>query len=1492
MDFWKSDGFEVKSRSILVASDFEHLGNGRFTCQTWNPEGISSSCIIQDFLKFGGDHQPVESTLLWDVRKSPPLPQTKYVLFQVNTMPEDILMDYQVDSGTIPMPCLQDDQPIVRVIEMFSGGVGGWMSACTYMQHAHATRFATLALEVDIDAAYAYAVSHDVPIVSGKAVVDPALASMYQHLVVHADIAGNTWLELASAWKPDIMLISAPCQPWSTAGSYSGIYADDGQLLFRAVSVCKLLRPRIIGIEQVSGFASHEHFRMLIQTLRWAGYALHHAQTLDAADLLPITRSRWIAIAVRVNDDAVVPSPFQTWTLNKAHTPRTWNAMLPDAMLTESLFPSDEVLRLSARHELLPPAKRRVVSKEHVLRSRCTEGKEKIPALMASYGSQHCFSFSWLEERGLLNHFVLHPTRGPRYWHPIELWLLHGVQNKQMLMLPFEKAFKHLGNQICVPHALLGLANMLNCLRKTPKVLNVSGVIEAFLSDRITVDSLHVCHTSQGVIAAGNPIELDSLQQLNIEQFHQGLEEGTIPHGKVWTIAGFQSVDAQIHEDETTIPATIAFPTFEKVHICVSGQTHEIWIQQGIDDRLLVQLWNHSFMFLDGHDRDAEGTRFLVPSDVEDEACHDKGKISLIRRHDATFAVSHSADAFRYFLEESNGVFCGITGSFIDGSALDFPDFAFSGFQLSKPRDMPCKLAKFFHAMMKCRCVSVAVQSRFQLNLAFSGPPEDVDILCRFWAGLLNPSDLHNLGLHIRFTGNLDARLMVWEVAGNAFPFPIHLLKRLLVIRAFQKILTSQHTDEGLTARIKLFAQVVWEGKLPSNVTIATFKQCLHSVSWVAFDQANFRIVSCGKQQPESFTVREAHHDGQRRPGTFHFILQMQGGGMETGTKAGHKTQIKNAFAAALLQEGHDLAWTSKTVDTVVAKVGQKELAKILQTEVSQRFQLVCSFLAACEIAMPKIQTGKTSQSAAQAKRKKQDMLPNPENYKALAGVLVNEDGTPTAHLPQFGGHLQGYHMCLPSVAAPWLTQGDLLSKDELILLVFGDLTCTTTLQQQKITLPCIDEHGRNVLVACTMIQCGEKKVKVLTGDGHNISEDGTILTAVTWWKEDWPQQWSEISQNPYKALRNFPGVANLLVSVWGKAYREGKHVATPNSATSIQVHCLMKEDDFSAFLKLSGFNSLWLCPKTREGRPHPKWRIIWLENSIDVHQATVLAAKLPDAAGLTKQAGRLALRVPKGSFDASWKILFPTKPLPADVDTSRTYKVESLPFGVTKSMLEQWAEHNSWKMKPLRAIGPRSWIVGTGDEPPSLPLHFNSSPVLIRELTNRTSVSANPIIAGPKPTASSAVAAHLALGPLQSDPWARYQGTKPAVAATSAIPSATPANVGPTEQQFSQQADRISKLEDAVQQMQLTAANQTASIETLQLENQKRDVAIRSHIDERLGMIKKELDQSFADAIKQQSQSFSSNLDEIKNLLKTKKHKRKKLSGANGEDESMSENS
>eukprot|EP00435_Cladocopium_sp_Y103_P034119 s1286_g8.t1 len=1373
------------------------------------------------------------------------------VLYKVDTMPSNPTADFQVLPETVVLPLLQDDEPTIRVIEMFSGGFGGWKDACNHLQSCHNLVFSTLALEIDREAAFAYAIAHRVPLVNGWKRINPDIAREYKDLIVHTDLTGDTWLELGSAWKPDIIVISAPCPPWSQAGSAAGLHSDQGQLIVKAIAICKLLRPRMIALEQVGAVTTHEHFRFLMQTLRWAGYCVHHAHTIDASDILPIHRARWLAIALRVEDSSNEAVPFQSWISTKTQVPNTWNVVLPDELLVDAqLFPDEHVLALSARHDLLPPSKRRLVAKNMVLRSRCTDGSEKIQTLVASYGTQHCFSGSWLEERGLLNHFMNHPVKGPRYWHPIELWMMHATQGQFFIHKKWDVAFRHLGNQICTPHALLTLANAVNCLQKVSHKIPVANMIADFISNRVQLSNLHTCHTAVGMLVAGTPIALTSVQIKNIEEFHLGLHEDSVPHGLTWSIDGFLPIVTPVPVNSDMMPfspsPTMSFVPFQKLKICVDGCMFEAWVHHSISDDQLMKVWDGVFCPLLLQDMVNPEDRIMVPADSWiKSAAIEHDLLTVVANHEL-FITPPSPEAFQWFNEVGTGTLVNSFGRLISPNSKG--EVITCGFSLAQTPPPAGNFAKYVAALQKCHIQVHCKHHLCQVSIFIQGPQSMQNVVRDFWQSLFTREDLDLLGLCLRVEIRGNISVMTWSAMPSC-PLPVHSIQVLMLIRAFRSALESLKNPQGRMIRIKIFAQELWSGSLPENLTIATLKQCLHSVSWILVDKAQFRTICYGRQPSDDACIAQQHDLKPDKPCTFHFVLQLQGGGPGNGTKQGHRTQIKNALAAALLDEGFDLAWTSRSVEQAMTQVGMKELSKILQVDLSSRCQLVCSFLRQCSIDIPKINQAKSSQAASQAKKKRVEIMPNPENYRAVDGVLKNENDQHTAYLPKFGGHLNGYHFTTPHAAAPWLKQGEILSKDELALIVFGDLIEDTKLPHSQVTIPCVDEQGRQVLVAGVLVQCGDKKVALNAGDGHQIAADGTILTAVTWRKTDWPEQWQEICNNPYKALRNFPGVSDLLVSVWGKSYRNKRSVATATSADSVQVHCLMKEDQFGPFLKLSGFNLLWLSPKTKEGKPHPDWKIIWLDSTVDLQAATVLATKISDSAGLISQNAKLALRVPKTSYAAAWAQLFPNTPVPDDVDTSRIFKVESLPYGVTSKMMSEWAGHNSWKLRPLRALGPRAWRQDHAIQPSNYVNGF-----------------------------------------FQTDPWGSWTGPKPVVSATNnaSVPVA-PTNIGPTEQQFASQSDRLSKLENAVQAIQQGADQQAKAFESLQLDSKKRDADNRAHFEGRLSTIKKELDSSLAAALQQQSKQFAANFDEIKNMLR-QKPKRKNAEA--GEDAEMSDRS
>lgn len=105
-----------------------------------------------------------------------------------------------------------------------------------------------------------------------------------------------------AAFRPDVMVVCAPCQPFSSQNRKRG--SDPRSLLIlQCVRFAKELWPRCIVIENVPGIASPSH-RRILDRLRRAlskiGYILGDPRQVDAADLgVPQRRVRCVIVASR-----------------------------------------------------------------------------------------------------------------------------------------------------------------------------------------------------------------------------------------------------------------------------------------------------------------------------------------------------------------------------------------------------------------------------------------------------------------------------------------------------------------------------------------------------------------------------------------------------------------------------------------------------------------------------------------------------------------------------------------------------------------------------------------------------------------------------------------------------------------------------------------------------------------------------------------------------------------------------------------------------------------------------------------------------------------------------------------------------------------------------------------------------------------------------------------------------------------------------------------
>ena len=1466
-DFMGCPGCEPRPRNNLLVGTQE----SNDAMMLYQPEGISCRDICAGRTTYSQDVALGHVRIQWQIDVPDFAGCEKAFLIGVSQTFEDGQPVWIVDEGTLVIPLGGSDHSCLHMLELFAGGYGGWHVASRLLQHRCNLPCKVVGIEVDPVAAYQHAVSHACAVVPIDCMIPSGLlaASPLDFLLL-GDIRVDHWLPAVAQWRPNCVVISSPCPPWSSAGQGAGLNTEEGRLFLRAIQVCKILRPSFIGIEQVAGFAGHEHKWVILDLLRWAGFSVQWCKTVDAAGQSPVTRSRWLCIAKRIADEGVLATNFQFWTPMSECVPDSYGSVMPFGLFAQDprLDLTCEAREKASRHDLLPPPKRRLVEPGKTLLSRCYDDHTKLPTFMAAYGHQHAISEELLKHRGLMSHFHLTVNGAVKLWHPIEVLFLHGAFGDQLVSNDWQVAFSQLGNQIMTVHALLVLANIVNRLPLPCEAIDVAALFQDF-------QHLHLRFDSPGI--QFQPLEFGIfvtqkklLSFTQVEQVGSRLQNlfAPIPTGMAWTSNGLVNLKdlaqdclreecVSVDDSPVIVSPTVAFQPLRRVLCCFPGFEFAFKCSWNLDILRVLGLWDHAWSLQEesGDERCDVKITLNTQSPVQQvpAAAH---QIFLYKGHDGIIVLD-SPDTLLglslYDQFESVQNVDGMSDRFYSETKPFVPG-VFQGTALA-----------VVAAMTACQCHFVFVPSKLLHRLSLSGPAHATALLADFWTHI-RPADF------LDFCGLVCTRRAVatdfhldFQYQASVCPIPHECIWQYLFALAVKALLSKVASDEGMKVTLKCWNRPVWSGRIKGEWTLEVFEMALQAVGSCFGAGEHFRILSAGKQQPLDMQIqncpRFAHHQELR----LHAVYTLKGGGVST--KTGNKIQHKNAIATALLEEGYELAWISATIDKIADQIGGKELAQVVALPKGPaQVNAILKLIQANSIEIPKISPVKTSQHALNAKKRREPTRIDPADFNLLPDTLCNEDGSPAQATTDFCCQATGFFFCTPESALPWLRTNETLSSDELALLILGSLPITTSLKSSELTLPFVNSSGQQVLIACSLVQFGEKHIQAAKLDPHRITQDQCTMVALTVWKADWDDEaWSHIVQNPYKFVKNLPGAEEAISSLWGKSYRRGKQVTAPRDATSIQMHTLIKDGKIHQFLVRTGHNLVWATPKMESGRPSDKWKLIWLDDVDSIPKASVITAKMPDACGLVRSKSRLAIRVLASKFEAAYASVYPNKPVPVEHDTSRLYKIEGLPFGTTQTMLDAWSKHTSWVMKPLRQLGARAWLIGTGSPPPQGQLSFNGMRILAREIQSKSPGSFNPVIAGPRNV--RVAPQQNALLPLNGDPWAGWKGTG---SSSSAAP--LPRTVtGPSADRFAEQDTKIQHLESAINEIKAASQEQAAKLDKVQQEGQSRDRALRSHMDQSLADMKQGLDTAFAAALNQQSKKFDTSLTEIKNLLLAK---------------------
>ena len=255
---------------------------------------------------------------------------------------------------------------------------------------------------------------------------------------VHAGDVRN--LDLGAVPDHDVLLAGFPCQPFSKAGISSrnalGIPTglddkDQGNLFFEVAKMAAYARPRIIVLENVRNFLTHDKgrtFRIVMETLDRIGYKASH-RVLNAAAWVPQNRKRIFIVAMRdggaFNMDAVAVPPKDEWPV--------MSSVLAKDGVADKYILSDRMWAYLKAH------KEAHSRKGHGFGYGLVGPESRARTLMSRY---------YRDGSEIL---VRRPNGNPRRLTPRECARLMGFRDDFVIPVSDSQAYRQFGNAVCPP---------------------------------------------------------------------------------------------------------------------------------------------------------------------------------------------------------------------------------------------------------------------------------------------------------------------------------------------------------------------------------------------------------------------------------------------------------------------------------------------------------------------------------------------------------------------------------------------------------------------------------------------------------------------------------------------------------------------------------------------------------------------------------------------------------------------------------------------------------------------------------------------------------------------------------------------------------------------------------------------------------------------------------------------------------------------------------
>lgn len=1458
----------VQFRNIQFDDIAIRLGFDQFS-----PEGWGVGHFFRDSLVVPGDAILNENqTLIWDIQQALPPCQEKMWVFNVLESAPGVF-HYDEQSFWQAIDETSCNHRPIHALELFGGGMGGWKAAGKFLSSAFQQRWETVAVEQQLDIAKCYAITHDTGLLTNaKNLPRDFISKRSNNWIICADICDSTWYPMIAEWGVDAVLLSPPCQPWSKASTSPGLDRVDGTLTAYGLLLCRWFRPQYVALEQVIGFQSHPHKPIVLRILKWLGYQVLFEKVVDLSDQSLSHRQRFLLVAVRVHS-GVTSTPFKGWFRQDfTQHPLLCRIRLPQD-IHKQLQPGSKTISMASNPEFSKGLGS--FSSERVLASRITHDGQCTPTFMAKYGSQHEIDASFLKSHGYFGHFVHTGDGNPdfRFWHPAEIAIIHGIVQATFLPADITLAWHIVGNQICLPHALLVVADLFHPLHHfdySPFV-----VFSQFQQMRFQGPQVHLVSFPGGYFI---DVKDDIPIPPTVHELIQCVENSTF--FECWTSGcGFMmppTIDCKIHdtmEVEEVSQATIS-PTLDFaicVHARFEGEhTFQFWCDASVSCQSLEDLWfNHVRCTYPETSEPGQPSILVTPSFQRESTNEAPWEVVTVFIDHQLTLWSIPADQNLRDFEKIQAIGDQLFDQF--GPIGPHQKTRFGIVVLPTQvvvEPTPVEVLYLFAAFRETNIEmhwDVSLQCHI---LALDGDASGVSLLIEFWTSLFSRSQLETFGFRCQ-TESSPGYIRFVPIDGCATipPAAFHLALGLAAVRT---IFTAIPVTWPVQVRLTWCSRPLWIGPISADCTAQLIVNVVRMGLGNIRQIHRFHLVHRGQRVDPATTLQQMNAP-ETEEIVLHVVPGLHGGGP---SKQQQKILAKNAIASILLEHGLEIGWVKQTVEQLHDQCGIPKLQQILiGPTFNQKLKDIKQACLELGIQFP-VQTAPSNQanllSTQKNKRRKESQLSiTPSDYKVDTTFFHTNDKQPAVQLNQLRANASGFCLVLPAEAIPWLRANQAISADELGAIVLGKIPVETNLPAEPVTMPCTDHAGQSVLLSGTLIQLGSKPLQFAKGDPKQVDAVTGHLMAITLFKEDWsPDRWLDATANPLAFVARALEQENMKDSVqamWGRSLRAGRAQATPAQATTVQIHCTVVDTKKDQLLRASGLNALFFTPKTRAGRVDPSYKIIWIEG--DIAQATGLATQTPHCLGLVRGRSPFGLRFLEDKYMEAWTKIHPGLTPPPRSAGALTFKIEGLPFGCTADMLTSWGAKISWKIVPFKALGPSAWLVKSDNQMPSGLLHFNTAPVLVRFLPPKD-VDKTPLLVGPRP--KHAPQQKDTTMPNFGDPWANYTGPRLQSSPSPAPPART--LDGPVASRMKEQDEKIATLQSDLKRLSLQSEKQFAVMDKRLDSSEKHHAAQFGKMEASISALSSNIDQALETSVQKNAKLMEQKMNELKALFQTKR--------------------